>query len=196
MERAIQAQIRSPVGYGSEFRPKEQLVKLFGLHPCWSRMESILTHGSSWPLEDLNEEHRRQDLEEALAFGNHKGAQKHPSHLRKLVEKDVIHGNGLPLPLNRFQDLPGIVLAPMNIALQNTINDLGQIVEKERLTHDQSFEWSSGRSINNRVNLKDFLPRMFGKALLMMVNWTIATRQKYPNQRIFATKIDFKSAFQ
>jgi hypothetical protein len=40
----------------------------------------------------------------------------------------------------------------MNIASQNTINDLGQIVEKERLTHDQSFEWSSGHSVNNRVN--------------------------------------------
>jgi hypothetical protein len=84
----------------------------------------------------------------------------------------------------------------MNIALQNTINDLGQIVEKERLTHDQSFEWSSGCSVNNRVNLEDFLPCMFGKALLRMVNWTIAVRQKHPNQKIFATKIDFKSTFR
>jgi hypothetical protein len=158
-------------------------------------MESIFTKDSSWSLEDLNEDHRRQDLEEALAFGNHKGVQKHPSYLRKLVEKDAIHGYGLPLPLNKIQDIPGIVLAPMNIALQNTVNDIGKIVEKERLAYDQSFEWSSSHSVNNRVNLEDFLPCMFGKALLRMVNWTIAARQKDPNQKIFATKIDFKSVF-
>ena len=34
LERAILAQIKFPVGYGSDFRPREQLVKLFGLHPC------------------------------------------------------------------------------------------------------------------------------------------------------------------
>ena len=184
------------VGYGSKFLPKEQLVKLFGLHPCWPRMESILTQGSLWPLEDLPEDLRAQDLKDALALGNHKGAEKHPSLLRRLVEKDVVHGYGLPFPLNKIQDLPGTVIAPMNIASQHTINDQGQIIEKERLTHDQSWEWSSGRSVNDRVNLEDYLPCMFKKALLHMVNWAIAARQKYPSQKIFATKIDFKSAFR
>jgi hypothetical protein len=47
-------------------------------------------------LEELDENLRQQDLEEALAFGNHKGAQKNPMHLRELVEKDVIHGYGIP----------------------------------------------------------------------------------------------------
>jgi len=122
----------------------------------------------------LEEKRRQQDLDEALAFGNHKGAQKHPTQLRKLVEKDVIHGYGLPLPISKIRALPGTVLAPMNIARQNTINDLGEIMEKERLTHDQSFEWNSGRSVNNRVNLEDFMPCMIGKALLRLVNWAIA----------------------
>jgi hypothetical protein len=45
------------------------------------------------------------------------------------------------------------------------------------------------------VNLEDFMPCMFGKALLRMVNWTVAARQKFPNKRIFASKIDFKSTF-
>jgi hypothetical protein len=49
LERAIQAQRGSPVGYGSEFRPKDQLVQLFSLHPCWPRMKSILTRWSFWP---------------------------------------------------------------------------------------------------------------------------------------------------
>jgi hypothetical protein len=196
LERAICAQARSPVGYGSEFRPTDQLVKLFGLHPCWSKMQAILTRGSKWTLDYLEEDQRKQDIEDALAFGNHKGAQKKPAQLRTLVEKDVIHGYGLPLPLRNIRTIPGVVIAPMNIASQNTINDLGQIIKKDRLTHDQSFEWSSGRSVNNRVNLEDFMPCMFGKALLRMVNWAVAARHKFPKQRIFASKIDFKSAFR
>lgn len=117
LERAIQAQNRSPVGYGSEFRPKEQSVKLFGLHPCWSRMESILTQSSFWPLDDLNEEHRKQDLEQALAFGNHEDNKNHLSQLLKLVEKDIIHEDGLHFPSNKTQTSPSVIFAPMNIAL-------------------------------------------------------------------------------
>ncbi len=64
----------------------------------------------------------------------------------------------------------------MNTASHNTINVLGQVVEKQLLTHNQSFEWSSGLSVHKRVNLEDSLPCMFGKALLRMVNWTIAAR--------------------
>ena len=139
-------------------------------------MELILTQGSFWPLEDLNKDLRKQDLDEALTFGNHKGAQKFPARLQELVEEDIIHGYGLPLPLKIIRSLLGIVLAPMNITSQNTINKQGQVIEKERLTHDQSFEWSSGHSVNNRVNLGDFMPCMFGKALHRMINWAIAAR--------------------
>ena len=76
LERAIQTQRGCSVGYGSKFWPKDQLVQLFGLYPCWLRMESILTRGSFWPLEDLDKDLRKQDVDEALAFGNHKGTQK------------------------------------------------------------------------------------------------------------------------
>jgi len=137
-------------------------------------MESILTKGSLWTLEDLPEDQRAQDIEDALSMGNHKGAGKHPFLLRKIIEKDVVHGYGLPIPLSKIRKLLGAVIAPMNIASQNTINEHGRIVEKDRLTHDQSWQWSSGRSVNNRVNLEEFLPCMFGKALLRMVNWAVA----------------------
>jgi hypothetical protein len=42
-------------------------------------------------------------------------------------------------------------MAPMNIMAQNTISELGKIVPKDRLTHDQSWKWSSGTSVNSRV---------------------------------------------
>ena len=49
------------------------LELIFKNHPSWSRMKRILTHGSKWPLQPLDEEDRIKDVAEALNFGNHKG---------------------------------------------------------------------------------------------------------------------------
>ncbi len=112
-------------------------------------MSQILTNRLEWPLEPLNKEPRLEDVNEALAFGNHKGASLQPDLLRKLVTKDVQFGYCLPLPLGKAINIPGILLTPMNIQKQNTMDKHGWIVEKDRLTHDQSFKWSSGTSVNN-----------------------------------------------
>jgi hypothetical protein len=37
-------------------------------------MKQALEQGSKWPLQPLDEEDRVKDIEEALIFGNHKGA--------------------------------------------------------------------------------------------------------------------------
>jgi hypothetical protein len=39
----------------------------------------------------------------------------------------------------------------MNTMAQNTIEELGRIVPKDRLTHYQSWEWRSGTLVNSRV---------------------------------------------
>jgi len=44
-------------------------------------MQTILNQGSKWTLEHLEEDRRKQDLKDTLAFGNHKGAQKNPIQL-------------------------------------------------------------------------------------------------------------------
>ncbi len=43
---ALEAQKASPFGPGKEFKPPDILRQVIGLHPLWSRMEDILTHGS------------------------------------------------------------------------------------------------------------------------------------------------------
>ena len=83
---------------------------------------------------------KETDMKETLYFGNHKGVVRNPILLRKLIEKDVAHGYGLVLPLSKIDRIPGVLLAPMNIMTQNIIDDNGRIVEKDRLTHDQSYK--------------------------------------------------------
>jgi hypothetical protein len=113
-------------------------------------MVSLLKNGSTWPLE-------QSDLHEALEFGNHKGAKQNPELLLKLVSKDVKHGYAVTFPLSKAVSIQGISLALMNIMHQNSIDETGRIVEKDRLTHDQSVKFGSDTSVNNRANTDDAL---------------------------------------
>ena len=103
-------------------------------------MRNILENGSAWSLGELEEGNRATDMKEALSFGNHKGAMRNPIFLSKLIEKDVVHGYGLVIPLSKIDQIPGVLLAPMNIMTQNTIDEHERIFEKDRLTHDQSYK--------------------------------------------------------
>ncbi len=147
---SLESQQDTTVGYGLEFRNKAALSHLFARHPNWNWMTQILCNGSKWPLEPLAEDRQCADVAEALAFGNHKGASLQSKLLKKLVSKDVHYGYCLPLPPAKATKIPNILIAPMNIQKQNTIDKYSRIVPKDCLTHDQ-IEWSSGTSVNNRV---------------------------------------------
>jgi hypothetical protein len=143
LSKALLAQSDSPLGYGSEFKPIETLELIVRNHPSWSRMKQVLKNGSKWPLQPLDEDDRIKDVEEALVFGNHKGAVKKQDLLVKLVTDNVIQGFALPLPLDKITQIPGVLLTPLNIQAQNTINERGEIIPKNRLPHDQSWKWKS-----------------------------------------------------
>ena len=46
LAKALQAQSGSPLDFGSKFKPVSDLKPIFGNHPNWNRMESILCRGS------------------------------------------------------------------------------------------------------------------------------------------------------
>ena len=194
--RALEAQKQSPLGYGSEFRATSSLQLVFGCHPNWQRMKTVLEVGSDWPMDDLDSDGKSADVMEALEFGNHKGAIENPELLKKLVSKDITHGYGLVLPLSKVHRIPGLLMAPMNIMNQNTIDECGRIVGKDRLTHDQSYRWGSGTSVNSRIKKESLLPCKFGACIKRLVNWAVAARKQYPNRKILASKIDYKSAYR
>jgi len=194
--KALLAQSDLPLGYGSEFKPIEMLELIFRNHPSWSRMKQVLTHGSKWPLQTLDKDDRIKDVEEALLFGNRTGAVKQQDLLVKLVTNDVIRGLALPLPLDKIAQIPGVLLAPLNIQAQNTINECSKIIPKNQLTHNQSWKWQLGTSVNSRVNTDELMPCFFGRALRRLINWAVAARKLYPNKRILATKLDVKAAYR
>jgi hypothetical protein len=141
----------------------------------------------------LDEEKRLSDLKEALAFGNHRGATNKPELLKELVNNDVSYGYALVLPLNKILSIPHICMAPMNVAPQHSIDELGNIIEKDCLMHDQSWKWGSETSVNSRVKDETNIPCIFGQALKRLINKAVALRRKYLGQKIFCSKINYKS---
>eukprot|EP00957_Ditylum_brightwellii_P003515 266189-Ditylum_brightwellii.AAC.1 len=125
----------------------------------------MLEKGLHWPLKTLEFESRKKDLKEAFAFRNHKGATRHPDLLHKLISKDAKHGYGLLIPLGKIKMISSAVLVPMNRMQQKRINKTGMITEKDRFTHNQSYEWSEGKSVNIRVDKEALLPCKFGDPL-------------------------------
>ena len=141
-----------------EFRDKATLSHLFARHPNRNRMTQILRNGSKWPLKPLTKDKRRTDVAEALTFGNHTGASLQPELLKNLVSKDVHSGYCLPLPLVKATKIPNILITRMNIQKQNTIKEYGRIMPKDCLTHNQSFKWLSGTSVNRWGHHEWLLP--------------------------------------
>jgi hypothetical protein len=84
----------------------------------------------------------------------------------------------------------------MNIMHQLTLDASGDIMDRDQLTHDQSFKWQSGTLVNKRV-IKEKLQRcMYGWCLMQLLCWIVAARRKSPNKLIVIQKINVKSAYQ
>jgi hypothetical protein len=71
------------------------------------------------------------DSNHALNFRNHKGALAKPELLLKLIGKDIKYGYSIPIPLDSVKLIPGLEMAPMNIIVQKTINEFGQVIPKD-----------------------------------------------------------------
>jgi hypothetical protein len=196
LSSAIKADADSPLHMGSEFRSVEALKPILGHHPLWPRFEYILCNGSNFPHKPLDEITHKLVLDAGLAFGNHKGATENGDTLSLLLRDEVRQGWAIIVPLSSARDIPGLLLNPMNIADQNTINEFGEIVPKRRLTHDHSYNFLEGSSLNKRTDETTLEPCHFGKAFQRYVYGIMNLRQRFPHHRILQAKYDWKAAYR
>ena len=196
LSRALGAQSGSPLQPGSEFRDLRLLEPILGRHPLWPRIRSILEQGSEWALEPVSDEDRLISVMENIARGNHKSAKDRPEVLKDQVLDDVTHGFALPLPTQIVPLIPGAEVAPMGLVAQNTISEAGEIMPKDRLTHDQSFEVGTARSVNNRARMDAHQPVVFGHALRRVIHYIVDARRRHPDTPILLQKVDFKAAYR
>ena len=141
------------------------------------------------------EEPRLQDLLEAIELGNHKSATKDSPKLLSIFGKKVEKGRQLMLPISALQHLPGVVVGPVGIVSQDSIDAFGHRLPKDRPIHNQLFSFGSGQLLNNRVIGDKLTPCQYRFALLRFLHKIAALRAIYPAARILLSKFDFKSAY-
>ena len=90
-----------------------------------------------------------------LKHENHKSVLQGHDMIKELIEEDVSHGFSLPLTLDCAQNILKASVAPLGLVEQDTIDKFGNIVKKNRITHDQSFPRPSKLSVNKRVQVED-----------------------------------------
>ena len=110
------------------------------------------------------------------------------------MQDDITSGFQVPMPVDSVGMIVNGVISPHGIAYQSSINEMGERIDKNRITHDQSFEFSEGNSVNARL-VRDDLPDLrHGRCLSQIIHYGHALRLSYPTMKIVAAKKDLKSA--
>ena len=183
--------------FGSEFRPVEVLRKLLHKHPTWQSLENVLLHGAKWPLSEISESDRIAKNAELISRGNHKSALKYETELHQTLIKEVAQGWMVPFPLDYISSIQHGELAPVGMDdKQWTELPNGKKKVKLRLTHDQSFNVSSGKSVNDRVLLEELEPLYYGGCLSRVIHYIISVRLRHPRVVILGGKSDIKAAYR
>lgn len=87
-------------------------------------------------------------------------------------------------------NIPNAGVIPAGITKQRTINELGEIIDKKRVTHNASRPRKSGTSVNS-LSDKDILdPCLFAFCLIRILNMIQAMRITYPSIPILLGKFD------
>ena len=107
---------RSTTSFGSEFKQTSVLEKLFKHHLRWNRFKKQLTKGVDFNVEDLDEDMRKMDLQEAYKRGNHKSAELKNEFLSKALKKEIKKKWNLILPGDCYKNIPELILNPMGVA--------------------------------------------------------------------------------
>jgi hypothetical protein len=185
----------SPISYGFKFKPASILYSLLQYHPLWGFTESILTKGASFPLQSIPHDIRLNDNQYHLQCGNHKSATQNINAVSEIINKEIIRGFALPLPIDLIQEIPNGSIAPLGLQTPESINEFGDVVEKLRLTHDQTFPGPSGHSVNKRVIHNELPPNVYGFTIKRILNYIASLCLNNPNTKIFLSKFDFDAAY-
>ena len=200
IDRLIQENISSTLGFGSEFRKVSELEPLLGKHPHFAQLVRLLTEGMHYVFHrELNPTERKKEVSAMLARGNHKSAQSEQLQVGKLLAKDVLHGFSIPIPVSVVERIPGAMVQPLGLVQQWTVNPKGERVIKFRLTQDLSFSTdraAAPTSINARVDMTAYAEMIYGWCLPRIIHYVVSLRARFPDLRILISKYDYSDAYR
>ena len=187
----------SIISPGSEFRPIEKLKPLLESHEDWNLFKAIITEGADYPFteDSLSEEDLRI---ETIEKGHHKSAEitEHKRILIDAYEQEVTRGWQIPVTVESLSKLKGAMMIPLGVAKQLAVNDKGEYVDKYRVTHDCSYEYSFGASLNSSVDFEALPDCKYGKALIRFLHQIHIARFLHPIKKIYMVKTDLDAAYR
>ena len=183
---------------GSEFRPPDQLQKIFSRHPHFQFFIGTVLHGMDYSfIEELSESDRKAELNAMLKRGNHKSAMKHSSHVAALLLKDVVHGFSLPCRPETILQLKDAMVQPCGVVEQFALTDTGDRKLKRRLTQDLSFSLIVPRAaVNDRIDMSQYPPMFYGHCFARILHYISALRLQHPSTPILIAKYDYSDAYR
>jgi len=189
----------SVVSPGTEFRNIDTIKALFSHHEDWSELRNIISKGCDYKLEKIvDETTRKNDLNAMIERGNHKSATKSTNQkvLEKAFRKEVEKGWSIPITIKALKRIKNLVVIPLGVADQISINEKGQRIPKKRVTHDASFLSPSGDSVNNRTIEALLQQCIYGQCLRRVIHSIHKMREENPNKRILMSKYDLDAAYR
>lgn len=200
-KKAMENLDKSVIHLGSKFRESDLLEPLLKNHPDWKILKEIMDCGVNLgfnPLKLRDEETRLKDFDDALRNGN-SGTMKDPlaaETVAKNQDKEVKYGRTIPITIECARRLKNGSLTPLGCAVQWTINEFNEKVVKRRTTHNLSYEWLSGLSVNSSVDPENLEEIIYGHGLYRCIHIMHQMRLRFPKVAILMSKFDIDSAFR
>ncbi|EJK57340.1 hypothetical protein THAOC_22625 [Thalassiosira oceanica] len=158
-----------------------------------------MVYGIQYPFEkQIDEKTRQSQLKANMERGNHKSALKEDErqHVTKLMRTDVENGYAVPITAEGVRRLKDAEVYPVGLQDQNTIDERGNVIPKKRVTHDLSHNRKTGESVNQRVDMTQLKPAMYGHAMSRVLHLIHHIRRRHPGKRILCNKFDIDKAYR
>jgi hypothetical protein len=198
MQQLLSQHQDTTLGFGSEFRPRDQLERILGQHPNFPFFSKILADGMDYRFTtELSEDERRAEVSAMLERGNHKSVQEDSEEVGKLLAKDVLHGFSLPVSPEVVPHIKHAMVQPAGVVKQFSLREDGARFQKRRLTQDLSFPLTfPGASVNNRIDMDAYVEMIYGWCLSRIIHFIVALRMAHPSKFIFIVKYDYSDAYR
>ena len=186
------------LAFGAEFRPIEDLQRIYHKHPLFNFFQRLHQRGMDYIYKrELTENERMAELDANIKRGNHKSATSRLEDLLSKVKRDVVYGFALPVCKSVVKFIKGAMVQPCGLAAQFTLTASGLRVLKDRLTHNLSFSITiPDASVNSRCDMSAYPAMIYGFCFLRLIHYIVALRLEYPEERILISKYNFSDAYR
>jgi hypothetical protein len=186
------------LGYGSEFRPVDQIQMVLGGHPRFTVLKDLIENGMDYRFKKgISEEERLIELRGMIERGNHKSADTESEKAGELLSKDVVHGFSIPVSPGIVEKIKGAMVQPFGLATQFGLAADGSRKVKHRLTQDLSFSLTKPEmSVNSRIDMDQYPEMFYGWCISRVIHFIVSLRIAYPHRRIFISKYDYSDAYR